>query len=194
MENNNNKKSRTSAERVIIFIDGSNFYHSVKETFDLHDNQIDFRKLIEILRAGRLLVGVYYYNASLDRGYNQEVYWKQQKFFSELRNIPGFHVILANMRKIKKPDGTFEFTVKGDDVYLGIDMVSLAYEDGYDTAILVSGDGDFVPAVKRIQKLGKKAENAYFLISKSDFLKRVCNSSLILDDIVEKECIKKKDN
>ena len=194
MENNNNKKSRTSAERVIIFIDGSNFYHSVKETFDLHDNQIDFRKLIEILRVGRLLVGVYYYNASLDRGYNEEVYWKQQKFFSELRNIPGFHVILANMRKIKKPDGTFEFTVKGDDVYLGIDMVSLAYEDTYDTTILVSGDGDFVPAVKRIQKLGKRAENAYFLISKSDFLKKVCNSSLILDDIVEKECIKEKDN
>jgi len=194
VENNNNKKSRTSAERVIIFIDGSNFYHSVKETFDLHDNQIDFRKLIEILRVGRLLVGVYYYNASLDRGYNEEVYWKQQKFFSELRNIPGFHVILANMRKIKKPDGTFEFTVKGDDVYLGIDMVSLAYEDTYDTTILVSGDGDFVPAVKRIQKLGKRAENAYFLISKSDFLKKVCNSSLILDDIVEKECIKEKDN
>jgi len=67
---NETEKSRTSAERIIIFIDGSNFYHSVKETFDLHDNQINFRKLIEILRAGRLLVGVYYYNASLDRGYN----------------------------------------------------------------------------------------------------------------------------
>jgi len=68
MKDDSNKKSRSSAERVIVFIDGSNFYHSVKETFDLHDNQIDFRKLIEILRAGRLLVGVYYYNASLDRG------------------------------------------------------------------------------------------------------------------------------
>jgi len=194
MENDSNNKSKTSAERIIIFVDGSNFYHSVHDTFDLHDNQIDFRKMIEILRTGRLLIGVYYYNASLDRGYNAEVYWKQQKFFSDLRTIPGFHVILANMRKIKKADGTFEFTVKGDDVYLGIDMVSLAYEDAYDTAILVSGDGDFVPAVKRIQKLGKRAENAYFLISKSDFLKKVCNSSLILDDIVEKECIKEKDN
>ena len=194
MKNNDNKKSRASAERVIIFIDGSNFYHSVKETFDLHDNQVDFRKLIEILRAGRLLVGVYYYNASLDRGYNVEVYWKQQKFFSDLRNIPGFHVILANMRKIRKPDGTFEFAVKGDDVYLTTDMVSLAYENQYDTAILVSGDGDFVPALKRIQKLGKRVENAYFSISRSDFLKKVCNSSLLLDDIIENECKKKKDN
>ncbi len=189
-----NQKSKLGAERVIIFIDGSNFYHSVKETFDLHDNQIDFRKLIEALREGRLLVGVYYYNASLDRGYNEEVYWKQQKFFSELKTIPGFHVVLANMRKIRKPDGTLEFTVKGDDILLGVDMVSFAYEDSYDTAILVSGDGDFAPAIKRIQKLGKKAENAYFLISRSSLLKKVANKSIILDDVVENECIKKKYN
>jgi hypothetical protein len=29
-------------ERIAIFIDGSNFYHSVKDTFGLHDNEIDF--------------------------------------------------------------------------------------------------------------------------------------------------------
>jgi len=180
-------------ERVIIFVDGSNFYHSVRDTLDLHDNQIDFRKLIGLLKGGRLLIGVYYYNASLDRGFNEEVYWKQQKFFSELRSIPGFHVILTNMRKIKKPDGTLEFSVKGDDIHLGIDMVSFAYENLYDTAILVSGDGDFAPAVKRVQKLGKNVENAYFHISRSSLLKQVCNSSVLLDEIVE-GCVKEKDN
>lgn len=188
----NNDKLQNKSERVIIFIDGSNFYHSVRDTFNLHDNQIDFRRLIDILKTGRLLIGVYYYNAPLDRGYNEEVYWKQQKFFSELRIIPGFHVILTNMRKVKRPDGTFEFSVKGDDIYLGIDMVSFAYENTYDTAILVSGDGDFAPAVKRIQKLGKKVENAYFAISRSSLLKQVCNKSILLDNIVEKECIRRK--
>jgi len=53
--------------RVAIFIDGSNFYHSLKDTFGLHDNEVDFRALACRLSAGRLLVGVYYYNASLDR-------------------------------------------------------------------------------------------------------------------------------
>lgn len=184
--------SQKKPERVMIFIDGSNFYHSLRDTFDFHDNQIDFRKLVDILKGERLLIGVYYYNASLDRGYNKEVYFKQQKFFSELRAIPGFHVILTNMRKIKKPDGTFEFSVKGDDIYLGIDMVSYAYEDTYHTAILVSGDGDFAPAVKRVQKLGKKVENAYFSVSRSSLLKQVCNRSTLLDDI-SKSCIKEKD-
>lgn len=176
-------------ERVIIFIDGSNFYHSVKETFEIHDNQIDFKKLIGILRAERLLIGVYYYNASLDMKYNKDVYWKQQKFFADLRKIPGFNVILAYMRKVTKPDGKIEYSVKGDDINLGIDIVSLAYEDQYDTAILVSGDGDFAPAIKRVQKLGKKVENAYFSVSRSSLLKQVCNSSILLNDIVEK-CVK----
>ena len=174
-----------SPERVAIFIDGSNFYHSVKDTFQIHDNQVDFAKLTEILKNKRMLIGVYYYNAPLDRGYNFEIYRKQQKFFSELRKIPGFHVILCNMRKIRKSDGTYEFAVKGDDIHLATDMLSFAYENTYDTAILVSGDGDFVPVIKKVQKLGKNVENAYFSVSRSDFLRRVCNSSVLLDDIVK---------
>jgi uncharacterized LabA/DUF88 family protein len=179
-------------ERVIIFIDGSNFYHSVKDTFDLHDNEIDFKKLINILKNNMLLIGVYYYNASLDRGYNEEIYWKQQRFFSELRKIPGFHVILCTMRKMIRSGGKPEFSVKGDDIHLATDMVSFAYENLYDTAILVSGDGDFVPSIKRIQKLGKRVGNAYFRVSSSNFLKKVCDSSICMDDFVPDECLKEK--
>jgi len=179
------------SERIAIFIDGSNFYHSVNDSFQIHDNQIDFVKLIEFLKKDRLLIGIYYYNASLDRGYNEEIYWKQQKFFAELRKIPGFHVILCNMRKTKRPDGTPEFAVKGDDIYLATDMLSFAYENTYDTAILVSGDGDFVPAIKKVQKLGKKVENAYFSVSRSGFLRKVCNTSILLDEIIIKNCLKR---
>ncbi len=175
-------------ERVAIFIDGSNFYHSVKAG-SIRDTQIDFRKLTEILRSGRLLTGVYYYNAPLDRGFNEEKYWKQQSFLAELRAIPGFHVIMCRMKKIKNPDGTFNFYVKGDDIHLATDMISLAYENVYDTAVLVSGDGDFEPAIKQAQKLGKKVENAYFEVSRSDFLRVICNSSTNLSRIIPK-CLK----
>jgi uncharacterized LabA/DUF88 family protein len=178
-------------ERVAIFIDGSNFYHSVKEMFSLHDNQVNFSKLIELLRKTRLLIGTQYYNAPLDRGYNEEVYWKQQKFFAELRKIPDFHVILCNMRKIKRPDGKMEFAVKGDDIYLATDMISFAYENKYDTAILVSGNGDFVPAIKKAQKLGKKVENAYFSANRSNFLRSVCDTSILLDEVI-RSCFKEQ--
>jgi len=181
----------SNKKRIAIFIDGSNFYHSLKETLDLHDNQIDFKKMVNTLKNDRLLIGAYYYNAPLDRGYNEKIYWKQQKFFSELRKIPGFHVILCNMRKIIKSKGKSEFTVKGDDIHLATDMISLAYENIYDTAILVSGDGDFVPMIKKVQKLGKNIENAYFKVSRSNYLKKVCDSSICLDSFIS-ECLKEK--
>ena len=177
-------------DRVAIFIDGSNFYHSVKDTFGIHDNQVDFARLIELLKKDRLLTTVYYYNAPLDRGHNRYIYRKQQKFFSYLKRIPGFHVILCNMRKIRRPDGGFVFEVKGDDIHLATDMLSHAYENIYDTAILVSGDGDFVPVIRRVQKLGKKVENAYFQVSRSTFLKKVCDSSVLLDRVLIEKCLK----
>ncbi len=178
-------------KRVAIFIDGSNFYHSIHDTFGMHENEVDFGKLTEKLKGSRMLIGVYYYNAPLDRNYNEEVYWKQQKFFSELRKIPGFNVIMCSLRKRKGPGGKIEYKMKGDDIHLAVDMVSFAYENTYDVAIIVSGDGDFVPALKRCQKLGKKVENAYFRISRSDFLRKVCDSSICLDDIVE-DCMREK--
>lgn len=179
----NASKDAKKAERVAIFIDGSNFYHSFKDTSGFHDNELDFGKMVDILRNERLLIGVYYYNAPLDRGYNEKVYFKQQKFFSELRKIAGFHVILCRMRKIKHGN-KLKFVVKGDDIYMATDLVSLAYEDAYDTAIIVTGDGDFVPAIKKIQKLGKRVENAFFKISSSDYLKQVCNTSIELDNFL----------
>jgi uncharacterized protein (TIGR00288 family) len=41
-------------------------------------------------------------------------------------------------------------------------MVKLAYNDAYDIAILVSSDGDFVPAIKAVKEIGKNVENIGF--------------------------------
>ena len=178
-------------ERIIIFIDGSNFYHSINDSCELHDNEIDFTELVSNLKGDKLLIGVYYYHAALDRSYNKEIYSKQRRFFSELRRIPDFHVILCKMRKHMDARGKPRYSVKGDDIHIATDMLSGAYEDKYDTAILVSGDGDFVPAIKKVQKLGKKVENAFFKISSSTYLKEVCNSSVCLDNFII-DCLKNK--
>ena len=177
-------------ERISIFIDGSNLYHSIKDTLSINHDNVDFSKLIKLLRNNRLLINTLYYNASLDRSYNEDIYWKQQKFFSELRNIPAFKIILCNMRKIRKADGKFEYAVKGDDIYLATDMLSGAYENLYDTAILISGDGDFRPVIRRVQKLGKRVENGYFSISRSSLLNQICDKSILLDQVI-KSCVKK---
>ena len=47
-------------DRVAIFIDGSNLYHSVKNNFGRHD--LNFTEFANKLSAGRRLFRVYYYN------------------------------------------------------------------------------------------------------------------------------------
>jgi uncharacterized LabA/DUF88 family protein len=71
MEEQETPRAHGKTERIAIFIDGSNFYHSIKDSLGLHDNEVDFIKLIEILKNSGMLIGIYYYNASLDRGYNE---------------------------------------------------------------------------------------------------------------------------
>ena len=138
------------------------------------------------MKKDRLLISVFYYNAPLDISVDSKKYWEQQKFFDALRRIPGFNVILATLRKHKRENGTYEFEVKGDDIYLAVDLVSGAYENLYDTALIVSGDGDFVPAVRKVQKLGKKVENIYFCTTSSNYLKKTCNTSFYIDKKIAK--------
>ena len=63
---------------------------------------------------------------------------------------------------------------------MAVDMVDGAADDTFDTAILVSGDGDFVPAVRSVQRRNKKIQNVYFKGSSSRSLKNHCDKSLEL--------------
>ena len=64
-------------ERVAIFIDGSNFYHSTRKLNTV--DKINFQKLINELVGDRELIKVFYYNSPLDLSVNPKIYWKQQK-------------------------------------------------------------------------------------------------------------------
>jgi uncharacterized LabA/DUF88 family protein len=44
---------------------------------------------------------------------------------------------------------------KGVDIALTKDMLSHAFRDNYQIAVLVAGDGDYVPLVEEVKRLGK---------------------------------------
>ncbi len=170
-------------ERVAVFIDGSNFYHSTKKLKIVR--KINFQKLVDELVGDRELINVFYYNAPLDLSVNSKTYWDQQKFFNVLRKISKFKVILCKSRKAKR-NGKVKYEVKGDDTHLVSDLVGEAYENLYDTAIIVSGDEDFVSPIERVRKLGKKIENAWFNSSSSFNLRNACDNSIHLNKIIDK--------
>lgn len=176
-------------ERVMIFIDGSNLYHILKWIYknskDLND--FNFSKFVETLSGNRKIVRTYYYNAILDQKKDPEKYKKQQKFFEDLRKIPDFEIILCRMQKdIVK--GKVDYSVKEDDIHIAVDMLKLAYNNAYDTAILVSSDGDFVPVVKAVKELGKKVENTGFENKFSWHLKQTCDKFTILKKPILSRC------
>src|SRR3989344_3801993 len=170
-----NKDIEEKKERVSIFIDGSNLYNGLKR---LNIKNLDFQKLINKLIKSRNFVNAFYYIASLDITFNKTKYWKHQEFLNNLKKIPKFNVVLCTLRKIVKKGEKPRFEIKGDDIHLAVDLISGAHENLFDTAIIVSGDEDFVPVINKVRCLGKRVENAYFTGSSSAALKKRSNLSI----------------
>ena len=156
-------------QRVAIFIDGSNLYHNLKR-FNI---KTTFEKIIKKVETRREIVDIFYYTALLDKLIDEKSYKEHERFLDKIKEIPNFHVVLCNLRKVVLKNGSVDFTIKGDDVYLATDLIKGAYENLYDVAIIVSGDADFIPAINLAQKKGKKVINAFFPKS-SSYLLRNC--------------------
>ena len=139
-------------QRVAIFIDGSNLYHNLKRFYI----KTKFEEIMKKVETRRQVVDIFYYTALLDKSINEEKCKGHERFLDKIKEIPNFHVVLCNLRKVILKDGSVDFAIKGDDIYLATDLIGGAYENLYDIAIIVSGDADFIPAIKLVQKNGKK--------------------------------------
>jgi uncharacterized LabA/DUF88 family protein len=73
---------------------------------------------------------------------------------------------------------------KGVDTAIVTDLLSLAWEDAFDIAILVSSDADHVPAVTRLQEKGFKVINAAWRNHGFDLAKTAWGS-FYLDDVID---------
>lgn len=160
-------------ERVMVFIDGSNLYHVLTQTCGRHD--LRFGKFIEKLANGRDLIRAYYYNVRQDSKHNPVAAGEQERFLASLETVPYMETRLG----IYKQRGQ-EMVEKGVDVMIATDLVSGAFKNLFDTAILVSGDGDFFPAIEAAKGLGKHVEVAAFENNLSPEAERAADLTTIL--------------
>ncbi len=145
-------------ERVMIFIDGSNLYHSLKNFFKRAD--LDIGKLSNKLLGKRRLVRVYYYNARVGLKEEPERYHDQQKFFASVNAIPYSELRLGRLVYFNWPNSPpYE---KGVDIQLATDMITHSFKGNYDVAVLVAGDNDYVGALQSVKDNGKHVEVALF--------------------------------
>ena len=161
-------------ERIIIFIDNSNIFKG----FQKYDIKADYEKLKNLITHDRKLDAIFLYEGAV-----YPMRPEKRSWYKELTNRSGY-VIKTSFDKIVT-SGAIEKKV---DIKIAIDIVSLAYENAYDIAVLVSGDGDFVPVVKKIKELDKKVEVWAFRYSLAKALKEELDLGNIyyLDDILGK--------
>ena len=143
-----------------------------------HYIKADYEKLKNLITQGRKLQGIFLYV-----GVVYPMSQEKKRWYEELSNRSGY-VIKANFDKIAL-NSAIEKKV---DINIAIDIISLAYENVYDIAVLVSGDGDFVPAVKKVKELDKNVEVWAFRYSLAKALKKELEQENIhyLDDILSK--------
>lgn len=164
-----------STERIFIAVDGSNFYHRLKEIPELKGKLLsfDYRLFATWLVGERHLSQSKYYigviRAHPGDAKGQQMRRDQQRLFSRLRKA-GWNTEFGYILDV---DGKRH--EKGVDVHIATDILIGAYEDIYDTLILVSSDTDLIPALAKTREKGKKVEYvgfshkpSYGLIAHSD--------------------------
>lgn len=129
--------------RIAVFIDVANVIYSLKKL----NWRIDYKKLQKYFIKETKLVDIYFY-------YSTKKENSGQANLLEMLARKGFQLKVKEVKIIKLKNG--EILLKGNcDVEMTIDIIDLM--PAYDTAILLSGDSDFAPLIKYIQKHGKKA-------------------------------------
>ena len=153
--------------RVAVFIDGNNLFHAAR----FHTIDIDYNKLLRLLLGdGRLLRAFFY--TGVDAGAE-----RQQGFLLWMRRN-GFRVVQKELKTFY--DGTRKANL---DVEIAVDMLSLAGR--YDTAVLVSGDEDFVYAINAVAYKGCRVEVAGFRSNTAPRLIDVADFFIDLGEIAE---------
>jgi uncharacterized LabA/DUF88 family protein len=159
-------------QRVGVFIDTSNLYHSAK---NLYKRKVNFGAVLKDAVAGRKLVRAIAYVITSEGG-------EEKNFFEALTKLG----IETRTKDLQVFSGG---TKKGDwDVGLAVDAMKMAPK--LDALILVAGDGDFVPLVEYLQSTsGIQVEVVSFGKSASMKLKDQADDFLDLSDNYRKYLI-----
>ena len=150
-----------------IYIDGNNFRFALKDM----NIDVDYKALRLLLmpETGKAIFHFY-------TGVFPTPTYAQKSLISGLHKY-GYQV--SELPTVQHPDGTFK-TV-GDDVKISTDMTEESKKG--DRVILVSGDGDFIPAIEKLQNKGVKVTVAGHQDSINHELRRLADSFLDLDSI-----------
>ncbi len=158
-------------QRVGVFIDTQNLYHSAR---NLYKGRVNFGTVLKDAVAGRKLVRAVAYVITTEAG-------DEKNFFEALTK-------LGIETKTKDLQIFHTGTKKGDwDVGLAVDAIKMA--NRLDSVVIISGDGDFIPLVEYLQTMGVQVEVVSFSQSTSSMLRETADDFVDLSENPKKYII-----
>jgi uncharacterized protein (TIGR00288 family) len=143
---------KNKEQRVGVFMDVQNMYHSAK---NIYGARVNFREILKTAVATRKLIRAIAYVVTTESG--------DEKAFLEALTKSGIEVKSKDLQifpgGMKKADW---------DVGMAVDTIKLS--EKLDCVVLVTGDGDFVPLIQYLQANGQQVEVIAFEKSSSNKL------------------------
>ncbi|OHA65293.1 MAG: hypothetical protein A3D64_00330 [Candidatus Wildermuthbacteria bacterium RIFCSPHIGHO2_02_FULL_49_9] len=164
---------KNKEQRVAIFIDVQNLYHSAK---NLYQARVNFREILKTATAGRKLIRAFAYVVKTKTG-------EEKPFFDAL-------LALGIETRVKDLQEYYGGLKKADwDVGIAVDAIKTS--SGVDVVVLISGDGDYVPLVEYLNNHGKRVEALAFGKSTSTRLREAVDEFIDLSEEPGKYLLKK---
>ncbi len=202
-----------TTERAILFVDGNNWYHGLKEAGVKDQMGLDWVRIAKKLVGPRQWIGTRYYVGRVEQQGNARLYANQRLFHETFARANSSHTMhygrlesqpveseaarelleYLGQLKVRLDQTVYQDLVelgkrhrrtqvrveKAVDVMVAVDMVTMACNNAYDTAYLLSADGDYTHAAEFVKQRGLKV----FAVSASPGaqLARVVNNFIRVD-------------
>lgn len=150
-------------QRVAIFIDVQNLYHSARS---LHQKRVNFKEVLKAATAGRKLIRAIGYVVTTKTG-------TEKTFLDALEKI--------GLETRERPLQEFYGGAKKANWDVGIVIDAIRAAEVVDVVVIISGDGDFVSLVDYLKNKGRQVEVMAFGRSTSGELRKVADDFIDLD-------------
>ena len=144
--------------RVVVYIDGFNLYYGMRSKRWRRYYWLDLNRLAgRLLRPRQTLEGVKYFTArvipdagSVDKARRQNIYLEALGTLPNLDIHYGYY--LPKMQRCSTCGTAWQtYEEKMTDVNIAVELLSDAYDDAFDTAIVISADSDLARPITTIR-------------------------------------------
>lgn len=161
-----------SDKRAMMFVDAQNLIHAAEDHYG-KPKEMDFVKLVGHFAEDYDMIRPYWFDSHHpDR--------RPVDFYNLLRMEGGYRVTSKPTRE--RGNSRRE---KGVDIQLATELIAQGFNDSYEVAILVSGDADYLRAIKYVQDQGKRVVGVQFNSNTAGDLKGSVDEHIDLSEHAE---------